>query len=167
MIEQQLASTTKEPVQRVLFILGVMVYDIGNMARPTEYKDETFNKICSQLADGMSLKRICQADDMPSKATFYNWLNNSKDLLDKYARAKDDSADALAEDIQDIADKVLIGGYEANNARVAIDAKKWIASKLKPKKYGDRIDMTTNGKDLPTPLLGGLSLKDTTIDIIE
>lgn len=128
--------------------------------RPSEYSDKIFDTICSKLADGMSLKRICEADDMPSKVTFYSWINNSEDLLNKYARAKDDSSDALAEDIQNIADDTLIGKYEPNAARVAIDAKKWIASKLKPKKYGDKIDMTTNGKDLPTPLLGGQSRTD-------
>ena len=86
-------------------------------------------------------------------------------MCDKYARAKEDSSDALADDIQDIGDKVLTGEYEANNARVAIDAKKWIASKLKPKKYGDKLDMTTNGKDLPTPILGGLSRTNINDDI--
>ena len=133
--------------------------------RPSEYTDTIFNEICDKLADGKSLKSICETEEMPSKATFYNWINNSKDLLDKYARAKDDSSDALADDIQDIGEKVLTGIYEANNARVAIDAKKWIASKLKPKKYGDKIDMTTNGKDLPTPLLGGMSRTNINDDI--
>lgn len=135
--------------------------------RPTEYTDETFDSICAQLADGKSLKRICEADDMPDKATFYRWINNNQDLCDKYARAKDDSADALSEDIQNIADDVLAGKYEPNNARVAIDAKKWIASKLKPKKYGDKLDMTTNGKDLPTPILGGLAQHNINDDIKE
>lgn len=128
--------------------------------RPTDYTDAVFNDICEKLADGKSLKSICEADDKPSKATFYNWINNSKELLDKYARAKDDGADALAEDIQDIAEGVLSGKYDPSAARVAGDLKKWTASKLKPKKYGDKIDMTTNGKELPAPILGGLSLKD-------
>lgn len=118
------------------------------LGRPPEYTDEIFDTICERLADGKSLKRICEDEDMPSKATFYNWINNNKELLDKYARAKDDASDALADDIQDIGDRVLTGKYEPNAARVAIDAKKWIASKLKPKKYGDKIDMTSNGETL-------------------
>jgi hypothetical protein len=135
--------------------------------RPSQYTDEIFNSICDKLADGNSLKRICEDEQMPDKATFYRWINDNKDLCDKYARAKEDSSDALADDIQDIGDKVLTGEYEPNNARVAIDAKKWIASKLKPKKYGDKIDMTTNGKDLPTPILGGLSRTNINDDIKE
>lgn len=116
--------------------------------RPSEYTDTIFNDICDKLADGKSLKSICEKEDMPSKATFYNWINNDKDLLDKYARAKNDGADALADDIQDIADKVLNGSYEPNAGRVAGDLKKWVASKLKPKKYGDKLDMTSNGETL-------------------
>lgn len=116
--------------------------------RPSEYTDTIFNDICDKLADGKSLKSICKKEDMPSKATFYNWINNDKDLLDKYARAKNDGADALADDIQDIADKVLNGAYEPNAGRVAGDLKKWVASKLKPKKYGDKLDMTSNGETL-------------------
>lgn len=135
--------------------------------RPSEYTDDIFNSICDKLADGMSLKRICEAEDMPSKVTFYNWINKSEDLLNKYARAKDDGADALADDIQDIADGVLSGKYDPNAGRVAGDLKKWSASKLKPKKYGDKLDMTTNGKDLPTPILSGMSRTNINDDIIE
>lgn len=135
------------------------------LGRPTEYSDTVFNTICDRLADGKSLKSICETNEMPSKATFYNWINNDKDLLDKYTRAKDDASDALADDIQDISDKVLNGEYEANNARVAIDAKKWIASKLKPKKYGDKLDMTSNGKDIVAPILSGISKENPLDDI--
>lgn len=118
------------------------------MARLTDYTDDIFNSICEQLADGRSLKKICEDDKMPSKATFYNWINNNPDLLDKYARAKSDGSDTLAEDIQDIADGVLTGKYEPQAARVAIDGKKWVASKLKPKKYGDKLDVTSDGESL-------------------
>lgn len=129
--------------------------------RPLEFTEDKFYEIIGQIADGKSLKSICERDDMPEKATFYKWLGREDlkhlDLIDKYARAKDDSADALADDLLDIADKTLVGKYEAASARVAADIKKWAASKLKPKKYGDKLDMTTNGKDLPAPILGGLA----------
>ncbi len=74
----------------------------------------------------------------------------------------------MAEDILDIADDgsndfmTITKGdktYEVENkevtnrSRLRVDTRKWIMSKMKPKKYGDKLDMTTNGKDLPTPLL--------------
>jgi hypothetical protein len=77
-------------------------------------------------------------------------------------RAKEEAADALAEDIIEIADEARQMRIDPNSARVAIDAYKWTASKLKPKKYGDKVDLTTNGKDMPTPILGILNLPDDT-----
>jgi hypothetical protein len=135
--------------------------------RPSTYTDDIFYTIISQIAEGKSLRKICMDESMPDKATFYRWLGNDdalpdtddngnvnknkKRLCDKYARAKDDSADALAEEIQDIADDVLSKVHEPQVARVAIDAKKWAASKLKPKKYGDKVDVTTDGDKVTAP----------------
>ena len=119
--------------------------------RPSEYTQEIANIICDRLSDGKSLKSICEMEDMPSKVTVYNWLDSNKEFLNKYTRAKEDSSDALADDIQDIADKVLDGTYSPNAARVAMDGKKWIAAKLKPKKYGDKLDVTTNGESVISP----------------
>ncbi len=130
------------------------------VGRPSIYTQELADKICSELATGKSLRHVCGGGEMPSLQTIFTWFRVHKEFLEQYTRAKEASADALADDIQDISDKVLTGQYEANNARVAVDAKKWVASKLKPKRYGDRLDMTTNGKDLPTPILGGIAKTD-------
>lgn len=105
----------------------------------------------------MSLRKVCERDDMPNKITVLRWLRDDKEFCAQYTRAKEDSADSLADDIQDLADDVLKGKYDPQAARVAGDLKKWSASKLKPKKYGDKLDLTSDGEKLPTPLLGGLS----------
>lgn len=110
--------------------------------RPTDFTPELGDEICAQLAEGVSLKRICEKKAMPSRQTVYSWLRTHSDFLDNYARAKDDSADALADDIIDIAQGVLKKQYDPQAARVAIDGMKWSASKLKPKKYGDKLDLT-------------------------
>lgn len=132
--------------------------------RPSDYTLDKANEICALLAGGQSLKRICDQEGMPDRVTVYSWMDKHPDFLNKYVRAKDDSSDALADDIQNISDDVLAGRYEPNAARVAIDAKKWIASKLKPKKYGDKLDMTTNGKDVVIPILGGAAKNVSTND---
>ncbi len=72
-----------------------------------------------------------------------------------YARARQDQADTLADEIRELAGRVERGELEPNAGRVAIDALKWIASKLKPKQYGDRarvdmagsLDLTTRVSD--------------------
>lgn len=83
---------------------------------------------------------------MPSMSTVFNWLadKTKPEFLEQYARAKEEAADALADDIQDISDKVLQKVYDPASARVAMDGKKWIAAKLKPKRYGDKLDLDAN-----------------------
>lgn len=116
------------------------------IGRPSSYTEEVGLIICDLLSDGMSLRKVCERDDMPHKVTVLRWLRDIESFRTQYARAKDEAADSLADDIQDIGDKVLAGEYEPNAARVAIDAKKWTAAKLKPKKYSERLDLTSGGE---------------------
>lgn len=123
------------------------------IGRPTEYSVELADLICERLANGEGLVSICKDETMPARSTVHNWLNDKSefykpDFLDKYVRARDDQADYKAEEIEEIADKVLAGTVKPDAARVAIDAKKWTASKLKPKRYGDKIDMTSGGEKI-------------------
>lgn len=90
---------------------------------------------------------------MPSVVTVFAWLRKHESFLNQYTRAKEEQADTNAEDIQQLAYDVRDGNVDPQAARVAGDLLKWTASKLKPKKYGEKIDHTTNGKDLPTPII--------------
>jgi hypothetical protein len=126
------------------------------MARPTDYTQETALSICEQIADGMSLRAICLLDEMPAKSTVFKWLTQHQEFADQYAHAREAQADSLADEMLDIADdgsndwmersEKKGGGWEENGeaigrSRLRLDARKWIASKLKPKKYGDRTNM--------------------------
>jgi hypothetical protein len=118
------------------------------MARPSDYTPELATRICSQLAEGKSLRTVCEAEDMPSKTTVFNWLATNKAFLDQYARAKEESADAMAEELLDIADESVAEAYKADPKasgavvqamKLRVDARKWLMSKMKPKKYGDKL----------------------------
>lgn len=138
------------------------------VGRPTDYNSEISKKICGELAKGISLRTVCKSSGMPDVSTVFDWIAKHEEFAKQYARAKEESADALFEETIDIADdarNVIIGGEDrADNARVQVerlrvDTRKWMMSKMKPKKYGDKIDMTTNGKDLPNPIYGSGSTK--------
>lgn len=109
--------------------------------RHSEYTQEMAEKITERLANGESLRAICADDGMPSKATIFKWLSQRKDFADQYARAREEQAESFAMDIVSIADG---DGTVEDNAvmtardRLKVDARKWVASKLKPKVYGDR-----------------------------
>ena len=106
--------------------------------RPTDYTEDLVNDFCSRIALGRSLRSVVTDEGMPSHQTVYNWLGKFPVFVEQYTRAKKDSADADADRIEEIAEKVLTGAYEPQQARVAIDAYKWTAGKKRPKKYGDK-----------------------------
>jgi hypothetical protein len=99
------------------------------------YSDDLAAKICGHIADGLSLKEVCMLDGMPSRATAYKWLAMHSSFADMYARAREERADLIADEIVTIADN----DPDPNRARVRIDARKWWAAKVNPKKYGDKL----------------------------
>lgn len=122
------------------------------MARPSDYTPEMAAHICSEMVEGRSLRAICLDDNMPSKTSVFRWLALHQEFRDQYAYAREAQADTLADEITYIADTPQIGfktttkangdietveGDMVERSRLQIDARKWVASKLKPKKYGD------------------------------
>lgn len=100
---------------------------------------------------------------MPSVQTVFSWMRRFPKFLEQYARAKEESADALADEMLEIADNAtndwmqrhgkddagwVANGEHIQRSRVRIDTRKWLASKLKPKKYGDRVDLTNSDGSL-------------------
>lgn len=119
------------------------------LGRPTRYTEELAAEILTRIAEGESLRRITMEPGMPSHASVYLWLLQRPDFSDKYARARDEQAETLADEILAIADEPPAevtddkGVSRTDNGWVTwqknrMDARKWVAAKLKPKKYGDR-----------------------------
>jgi hypothetical protein len=115
------------------------------MGRPSDYTDELARNICASLASAIPLVKICEQDGMPNPSTVYRWLNENEGFRNMYARAKEDQAELLASQILEIADR---SDLDANDKRIRVDARKWLASKFKPKNYGDKLDIG-NANDTP------------------
>lgn len=111
-----------------------------------ELTEELGDAICEQLAHGKSLTSICKQDRFPSYSTVMNWLGDEKHkaFLEKYTRARDCQADYVGEEILEIADDSTL---PVDERRIKIDTRKWYAGKMKPKKYGDKLqqDVTVTG----------------------
>jgi hypothetical protein len=96
---------------------------------------------------------------MPGVSTVYRWLSDKPEFRDMYARAREDQADTLADQIVEIADQkegdygvdgdgVLVANTDhIQRAKLRVDARKWVAAKLKPKKYGDKLSTEHSGPD--------------------
>ena len=111
--------------------------------RPTLFSDEMCDTICTRLIEGESLRAICRDAEMPSISSVMKWLRENENFSQQYARAKEDQADTLADELIAIADETK----DPAKARLQIDARKWAASKLKPKKYGDKVTQEHTGPD--------------------
>lgn len=112
------------------------------MGRPSIFSDDLGDEICEGIASGKSLVSICASDSMPNPATVYRWLRMHDDFRGNYERAREDQADYHSDYILDIADDDSI---DPQHKRIMVDTRKWLASKHRPKKYGDRIHTEHSG----------------------
>lgn len=114
------------------------------MTRPSTYTEDLADRICERIADGESLRTICAGDDMPDRRTVLRWLADAQHagFATKHARARELQGDLMDERILEVAETVT--NETASAARVKIEAYKWRASKLAPKRYGDRIDVVSS-----------------------
>jgi hypothetical protein len=130
------------------------------MGRPSDYTPELADAICARLAEGESVRSIGADEQMPDASTIFRWIRKHPEFCEQYARAKEESADAMGEDILDIADDArndwmerrgeddagwVVNGEHIQRSRLRVEARKWLASKLKPKKYGDKMQNEHSG----------------------
>jgi len=102
------------------------------------------------ITEGGSLRSFCeQYPQGPARCTWLEWIDQDAMMAGRYVAAREHSADSLAEECVSIADSVKDAGQfdsaRVNAARLMVDARKWVASKLKPKTYADRLETVTSG----------------------
>lgn len=128
------------------------------IGRPSGYTPDIAADICAELACGKSLRTVCLSESMPGMASVFRWLRDHQDFREQYAHAKAEAADALVEEMLDIADDgtndwmevhdregdcvgYRINGEHVQRSKLRIDTRKWYAAKLQPKKYGEKVDV--------------------------
>ena len=140
--------------------------------RPSVFTEQLFNEICDKIAySDRGLVSICKELNI-NACTFYDWIGKDNELSNKYARARELQADFIADQIIEISNTPVQGtktketergvevttGDMIEHRRLQVDARKWKASKLYPKKYGDKVDVTTDGEKITnTPAMIKLS----------
>ena len=149
--------TTREEKVARPGVYEALVEAPKKIGRSSTYTKQIADVICIRLSEGESLKDIVKDEGMPNRATVYRWLLEQPVFCDKYTRAREEQADTLADEIIAIADEspqtvevrdkegnvldIKIDSGYVNYQRQRIDARKWTAMKLKPKKYGDKLEL--------------------------
>src|ERR1700748_3712554 len=128
------------------------------MGRYTDYTPEIGDLLCARLATGESLRKICSEEDSPSKTSVFRWLRSQEAFRDEYARAREEQAEHFADEMVEIADDIsndvtgeleMPNGGDVQRAKLRIETRKWIASKLLAKKYGDKLQHTGSDGEGP------------------
>ena len=129
---------------------------------PTIKPPELLEAICAGISLGRSARAMCVEAGI-SQRVLWNWLASDAELMKQYLRAKELCVDAYAEEIIEISDdgsrdtytdekgKEVIDREVIARSQLRIDARKWYASRLAPKKYGDKLSTTRDGNDTGKP----------------
>ena len=119
----------------------------ATVGRPSKFSQELAETICQRIAEGEPLTKICKDEGMPHYITVLRWRNVHEDFHDNYTRAREDAADTLVDEILEIADEAesAKSSEAVQAAKLRVDTRKWAASKMKPKTYGDRTTLEHSG----------------------
>ena len=114
------------------------------------FSQEVADEICRRLSLGETLRQICKTEGMPSHTTVWRWTEGQLDappeFANQYTRARIEGYDAMAEQSVLIADGAE-GSEDVNRDRLRVDTRKWLLSKMLPKKYGDMTRFQHTGAD--------------------
>lgn len=133
-----------------------------------EDKEKAIDHLLKEMEKGRSFRAIVREDKdklrLPARNVFYDWMRKDKELPNRYALARELQADALFDELLDIADDgrndtyvsddgVALTNHEVlQRSRLRIDTRKWILSKMVPKTYGERVenkvDVTSKGESI-------------------
>jgi len=152
---------SRKPAKTAINLSGVDIDAVHTKpknkgGRPSKYSFDLAATICEKLSAGKPLRQICMEEGMPTQTTVYVWLMRHPEFTEIYTRAREEQADTLADEIVAIADEQpeVIPVYDKRTGELIehkldnafiqwqknrMDARKWTAMKLKPRKYGDRV----------------------------
>ena len=114
------------------------------MSRDT-YTPEQAAKFCAAIADGGTIRSVCKKAGMPSKATVFRWLAEHADFQKLYETATDERTDVMIDEIVDIADNCKADADSIRKAKLRIHARVEQAQRMKPRKYGNKVQLTGDG----------------------
>jgi hypothetical protein len=131
-------------------------------------RDKVFLDIIQEIELGRSLKNILDNESsLIDRSTFYRWLNDNPERIELYKRATEIRADNIFDDMLELADDGSKDYYydvngnrqqsmvAVNRSRLQLDTRKWVLGRMNPKKYSEKLDITSGGDKLKVvPIIG-------------
>ena len=126
------------------------------MAYTKKQRQDIFTEICDLIIQGESLRSAIVKSEI-NISTFFDWVSKYKDMADHYARAMEIRAEIMFGEIMEISDQnpeyvtlkfgQMVDSGEIQNRRLQVDSRKWVLSKMMPKKYGTKADDQDDNHD--------------------
>lgn len=110
------------------------------------------DQVLAGMGQGLSAFKACEAAGVPYP-TFLLWVGDDAELAERYTRARENLIERMANELLEISDKdVEIQDGKRDWAAVQkhklqVDTRKWLLSKLAPKKYGDKVGLELSGQN--------------------
>ena len=122
------------------------------LGRDSDYTPEMGLLVCDLIGNGKSLREVAKMDGMPSSQTILRWVASFPVFREQYTKAREELLEHWADDILEISDNgtndyvathdpdnpgYRLNGEHYQRSRLRVDSRKWLLSKLAPRKYGD------------------------------
>lgn len=165
LLEETLELNPKEATDYILKDLEQGRVRIG---RPSIYTKELADEVCQRIGLGESMRSVCRDEKMPAMSTIFKWLRDLPPFTEQYTRATEERTESHQELLLEIGDSAIehaetadpkASGAVVQAYKIKGDNLKWSMSKMKPKKYGDKLDLTSGGDKLPAPIYGSQSAR--------
>ena len=129
---------------------------MAKRGRPTKFTQEIADEVCRRIAEGQSLRAICEDDHIPSLGTVLGWVRHPDytAFFDQYVRAREAQAHLIEDEILSIADDAsrdfvkkedgteVVDNEAIARARLRVDTRKWLLGKLSSKRFGDKVEVS-------------------------
>jgi len=133
------------------------------MGRKTTYSAQVADAVLARLATGETLRAICRDEGMPPESSVREWaLDDREGFAARYARAREMGAYAMADEMLEIVDdgtndwmdrrksngeiEPALNNEHVQRSRLRADKRQWLLSKILPRVFGDKLDVTTQGE---------------------
>jgi hypothetical protein len=132
--------------------------EVSKGGRPSLFTAALGDEICERIAMGEAVRQVCLLPEMPDETTFYRWILKDEAFRAQYRKAKEAQMDRMEESLIEIADdsrndwverenergekKTVLNDEVVQRAKVRIATRQWLMSKLKPKKYGEKVELS-------------------------
>ena len=137
------------------------------MARPTAYTEDIKDEICTRIAGGESLRSICTDEAMPAMSTVLLWVVNDREGFSEHYHASREAAGyAHADEALALRFELREGTIDPQSAKVILDALKWGAERMAPKKHSARqeVNHTSDDRSMSPKAVDASTLSDTTLE---